>query len=76
MPTRRWGAAAEGAGLAQLRQSYPSFESTVDAQTHHLDTDRLVIAEVRAAYGCSQIAASAKVSFAQFLHDTQQSPTR
>ena len=65
-----WAAAAESAGLARVRQGYPVFESTVDQQTHRLDTERLVAAEVRAAYGCSQLAAAAKISFAQFLRDT------
>ena len=64
-----WVAAAEGAGLAQLRQAYPVFESSIDQETHHLDTDRLVLAEVRTAYGCSQVAASGKITFAQFLRD-------
>jgi hypothetical protein len=64
-----WAGAAEGAGLAQLRTRYPAFESALDQQTHHLDTDRLVLAEVRAAYGCSQLAASAKISFAVFLRE-------
>jgi hypothetical protein len=65
-----WVAAAEGAGLARLKQAYPAFESALDQETHHLDTDRLVVHEVRAAYGCSQIAASGKITFAEFLRDT------
>jgi HNH endonuclease len=64
-----WVAAAEGAGLAQLKQTYPAFESAVDKEVHRLDTDRLILAEVRAAYGCSQVAASIKISFAEFLRD-------
>ena len=64
-----WAAAAEGAGLAQLEQTYPVFESALDQDVHRLDPDRLVMHEVRAAYGCSQIAASAKISFAEFLRD-------
>ena len=64
-----WVAAAEGAGLAQLKQTYPAFESAADEEVHRLGVDRLVITEVRAAYGCSQVAASIKISFAQFLRD-------
>jgi hypothetical protein len=64
-----WAAAAEGAGLAQLRDRYPTFESAANRDLHHLDTDRLVAAEVRTGYGCSQIAASAKINFAVFLRD-------
>ncbi len=64
-----WVAAAEGAGLAQLKQTYPGFESAVDEEVHRLDIDRLVVHEVRAAYGCSQVAASAKIGFAEFLRD-------
>jgi hypothetical protein len=64
-----WVAAAEGAGLAHLKQTYPAFEPVVGGDVHRLDTDRLVIHEVRAAYGCSQVAASAKISFAEFLRD-------
>jgi HNH endonuclease len=64
-----WAAAAEGAGLAQLRQAYPVVDSAMGENIHHLDTDRLVVTEVRAAYGCSQVAASARIGFAEFLHD-------
>jgi hypothetical protein len=64
-----WAAAAEAAGLARLQQTYPAFESTVDRDVHQLDTGRLVVHEVRAAYGCSQLAASAKLGFAGFLRD-------
>jgi hypothetical protein len=41
----------------------------VGEDVHRLDTDRLVVAEVRAGYGCSQLAASAKLGFAGFLRD-------
>ena len=44
-----WVAAAEGAGLAHLKQTYPAFEPAVGGEVHRLDTDRLVIHEVRAA---------------------------
>ncbi len=64
-----WAAAAEAAGLARVRQAYPVFESSLDQETHHMDTDRLVLAEVRAGYGCSLNAASAKMGFAEFLRD-------
>jgi hypothetical protein len=66
---RLWSGAAEGAGLARLQHSYPAFESAVGEDVHRLDTDRLVVAEVRAGYGCSQLAASAKLGFAEFLRD-------
>jgi len=45
--------------LARLQHTYPAFESAVGEDVHRLDTDRLVVAEVRAGYGCSQLAASA-----------------
>jgi hypothetical protein len=65
-----WVAAAESAGLARLRRTYPVLEPTpVGEEVHHLDADRLVVHEVRAAYGCSQVAALAKITFAEFLRD-------
>jgi hypothetical protein len=65
-----WAATAETAGLAQLRQTYPVLDpAAVGENIHHLDTGRLVLAEIRAAYGCSQVAGSAKMNFAEFLSD-------
>ena len=65
-----WVAAAESAGLARLRRTYPVLEpALVGEEVHHLDADRLVVHEVRAAYGCSQVAALAKITFAEFLRD-------
>jgi hypothetical protein len=55
--------------LARLQHTYPAFESAVGEDVHRLDTDRLVVAEVRAGYGCSQLAASAKPGFAGCLRD-------
>jgi hypothetical protein len=55
---------------ARLRRTYPVLEpAPVGEEVHHLDADRLVVHEVRAAYGCSQVAALAKITFAEFLRD-------
>jgi hypothetical protein len=63
-----WAAAAEAAGLAHLRRTYPAIDpAAVGDDVYHLDIDRLVLAEVRAAFGCSHNAASARMSFAEFL---------
>jgi hypothetical protein len=64
-----WAAAVEAVGLAQLLHIYPAPQpAAVGEDVHHLDTDRLVLAEVRAGYGCSTNAASARMSFAEFVH--------
>ena len=61
------------AGLALLCAVALHVRSASLAQTpltsDYFDADRLVVHEVRAAYGCSQVAALAKITFAEFLRD-------
>jgi len=62
-----WATAAEAAGLARMHATYPA-DGLADAGVGHgLDPDRLAVAEVRAAYGVSQLAAGHRLGFADGL---------
>jgi hypothetical protein len=62
-----WAAAAEAAGLARMHATYPADGLHDQGVDHGLDPDRLAVAEIRAAYGVSQLAAGHKLGFADAL---------
>ncbi|HSK25343.1 MAG TPA: DUF222 domain-containing protein, partial [Jiangellales bacterium] len=64
-----WATAGEAAGLARTHALYPDPDPGPEGVDHGLDRHRAAVAEVRAAYGCSRLAASARIGFADALAD-------